>query len=53
VHSDVRAYVAALGKFFAAGRTGEGAFASVPTKVGFKVAQLGEGVGVGGVGACL
>jgi hypothetical protein len=53
VHSGVRAHVAALGEGFAACGTGEGAFAGVATEVGLEVAELGEGVVTGGVGACL
>lgn len=53
VHSGVGAHVAALGEGFAAGGAGEGTFAGVPTEVRFEVAELGEGVRAGWVGACL
>lgn len=53
VHSGVHADVAALGKRFATGGTGKGAFASVHTEVDFEVVELGEGVRAEGVGACL
>ncbi|KFY28118.1 hypothetical protein V493_03086, partial [Pseudogymnoascus sp. VKM F-4281 (FW-2241)] len=53
MHSGVRAHVAALGESFAARGAGEGALAGVATEVGFEVAELGEGVGAGWVGAGL